>query len=96
MRTGGEGPEGDPRLRLVPEGRILKKKVQADENYTLMNAVLAVVSRVEKLSHPRSACRWSRSSSGVESRMNGKLELCSIDGTVLLDIESPVNRQLPA
>jgi SAM-dependent methyltransferase len=34
------------------KGRILKEKEQADENYKLMNAVLPLVSRVEKLIHP--------------------------------------------
>ncbi|OGS37809.1 MAG: hypothetical protein A2506_03185 [Elusimicrobia bacterium RIFOXYD12_FULL_66_9] len=34
------------------KGRILKEKTQTDENYTLMNAVLPVVSRLEGLVRP--------------------------------------------
>lgn len=34
------------------KGRVLKEKTQADENYALMNAVLPVVSRLEKIVSP--------------------------------------------
>ena len=34
------------------KGRVLKETKQADENYALMNAVLPLVSRVEKLARP--------------------------------------------